>query len=34
VIGPWAMVAAAILFAAGAIGMAVWLFVKRRQFDV
>ena len=26
-------VAGAVLFAVGAIGMAVWLLIKRRQFD-
>jgi hypothetical protein len=29
--GRWAMVPGAVLFAGGAIGMAVWLWVKRRQ---
>jgi hypothetical protein len=29
--GRWSMVVGAVLFAAGAIGMAVWLWVKRRQ---
>jgi uncharacterized iron-regulated membrane protein len=27
----WSIVAGAVLFAVGAIGMAVWLWVKRRQ---
>ena len=31
-IGPGAVVMGAILFAVGAIGMAVWVFIKRRQF--
>ena len=29
--GRWSIVVGAVLFAAGAIGMAVWLWVKRRQ---
>ena len=27
----WSIVAGAVLFAVGAIGMAVWLWIKRRQ---
>ena len=29
--GAWSIVVGAVLFAVGAIGMAVWLWVKRRQ---
>jgi uncharacterized iron-regulated membrane protein len=30
----WSIVAGAVLFVVGAIGMAVWLWVKRRQLAV
>ena len=30
----WAIVVGAVLFAVGAIAMAVWLFVKRRRLGV